>query len=113
MGISEDKLKENVYDLNSKTTKCIKCFGSSCNCSTYFIPGAYAGGLDAATDKANEVKTWLYGFILVATLIYAMYCIIMALMHRGSWADVAMAFVYGAIAGGIVKGVTWAQGIFS
>lgn len=79
----------------------------------FFIPSAYAGGLDAATDKANEVKTWLYGFILVGTLIYAMYCIAMALMHRGSWADVAMAFVYGAIAGGIVKGVTWAQGIFS
>ena len=50
----------------------------------FFIPGAYAGGLDAATDKANEVKTWLYGFILVATLIYAMYCIIMALIFTGS-----------------------------
>jgi len=29
----------------------------------FFIPGAYAGGLDSATDKANEVKTWLYGFV--------------------------------------------------
>ncbi|OOF46517.1 hypothetical protein BKK52_11350 [Rodentibacter trehalosifermentans] len=79
----------------------------------FFIPSAYAGGLDAATDKANEVKIWLYGFILVATILYAMYCIIMALMHRGSWADVAMAFVYGAIAGGIVKGIEWAQKIFA
>ena len=79
----------------------------------FFIPGAYAGGLDSATDKANEVKTWLYGFVLVGTILYALYCIAMALLHRGSWADVAMAFVYGAIAGGIVKGIEWAQKIFA
>ncbi|MDG2957043.1 conjugal transfer protein TraC [Bisgaard Taxon 10/6] len=78
----------------------------------FFIPNAYAGGLDAATDKANEVKTWAYGFILVCTIIYALYCIGAAFVHRGSWGDVAMAFVYGAIAGGIVKGISWAQTIF-
>ena len=73
---------------------------------------AAGGGLDEATDAIDEFKTWLYGFMGVAVLVYMIYQIGMAMMEKISWADVALAVGKAAAAGGSVLLATWAWGIW-
>ncbi|EAB9751978.1 conjugal transfer protein [Salmonella enterica subsp. salamae] len=73
---------------------------------------AAGGGLGSATNALANVKTWLFGFVGIAALVYMLYCIAMALMERKSWGDVGMALVYCSLAGGAVVGGTWALELF-
>ena len=73
---------------------------------------AQSGGLDDATDKVDEIKTWAYGFLGVGVFVYMIYNVIMALLDRKQWADVLIALGYVAIAGGVLVVAEWAWGIW-
>lgn len=71
-----------------------------------------AGGLDEATNQANEIKTWAYGFLGVGVFIYLIYLVVMALLDRKQWADVLVGVGYVAIAGAIIVVGEWAWSIW-
>lgn len=71
-----------------------------------------AGGLQEATDQVGEIKTWAYGLLGVGVFVYLIYNVIMALLDKKQWADVLMALVYVAIAGGVIVGGEWAWSIW-
>lgn len=73
---------------------------------------AQSGGLEAATDKVDEIKTWAYGFLGVGVFCYMIYNVIMALLDRKQWADVLIALGYVAIAGGVIVAAEWAWAIW-
>lgn len=74
---------------------------------------AYAGGgLDAATNALTEIKVWLFTFVGVAALVYLLYMVLMVLMEKKLWSDVAAALGYCACAGGALVAGAWALGIF-
>ena len=75
-------------------------------------PAFAAGGLADATTMMEDLKTWLFGFIGLAAIIYMMYNIAMAFMERKSWGDVAMALVYCTGAGGALAAGNWALEVF-
>ncbi|MGL5290037.1 MAG: TrbC/VirB2 family protein [Aeromonas sp.] len=74
---------------------------------------AGGGGLESATDAMKTIKDWLFTFVGVAGLVYIVYTVGMAFAERKSWSDVGMALIYCAIAGGAVKGGTWAMELWS
>lgn len=76
------------------------------------MPVFAAGGLQAGTDAATTIKTWLYGFVGVCAFIYLLYNVLMALAERKQWSDVGMALVYCSIAGGALAGGEWAMSLF-
>lgn len=81
--------------------------------ATFTVQFALAGGgLDEATNQANELKTWLYGLLGVGVFLYLMYNVIMALANRIQWAEVGMAVVYVAVAGGVLVLGQWAWSIW-
>lgn len=73
---------------------------------------AQSGGLEVATDKVDEIKTWAYGFLGVGVFCYMIYNVIMALLDRKQWADVLIALGYVAIAGGVIVAAEWAWSIW-
>jgi len=70
------------------------------------------GGLDEATQQANTIKTWAYGFLGVGVFLYMIYNVIMALLNKQPWSDVLMAMVYVTIAGAVIVLTTWAWGVW-
>ena len=72
----------------------------------------HAGGLQSGTDALTQIKTWLFAFVGIAALVYLLVMVLMALMERKQWGDVAMALVHCALAGGAVAGGTWALSLF-
>ncbi|MEG7664985.1 TrbC/VirB2 family protein [Hafnia paralvei] len=74
-------------------------------------PALAAGGLgnlDKATDALEEVKTWLFGFVGVASLVYITYLVGMALAEKKQWNEVMMGIGYCALAGGALGLGNWA-----
>lgn len=71
-----------------------------------------AGGLDVATDKANEIKTWAYGFLGVGVFLYLIYNVVMALLDKKPWADVLIATTYVAVAGAVLVLGDWAWSVW-
>ncbi|MGG5276283.1 hypothetical protein [Pseudomonas syringae pv. coryli] len=71
-----------------------------------------AGGLDEATNQANEIKTWAYGFLGVGVFLYLIYNVIMALLDKKPWADVLVATAYVGVAGAVLVLGDWAWGIW-
>lgn len=71
---------------------------------------AYAGlaALEKSTDALDQIKTWLHGFVVVGSLVYITYLVVMAIAEKKAWSDVMMGLGYCAIAGGVVMGGTWA-----
>ena len=79
---------------------------------TTVFPALAAGGLDTATNAANDVKIWLYGFLGVVCFIYIMYYVMMAMGEKKQWIDVLMALGKVALAGGCLVGATWAWSLW-
>lgn len=74
-------------------------------------PALAAGGLgnlDKATDAIDEIKTWFFGFVGAAAILYMVYLVGMALAEKRQWNDVMMGLGYCAIAGGVVMAGNWA-----
>lgn len=97
--------------LKGKVNQTVKSIAIIALC-TVAMPVFAAGGLPAATDAANNLKTWLYGFVGICAFLYLLYNITMAFAERKQWSDVGMALVYCAIAGGALVGGEWAMSIF-
>lgn len=76
------------------------------------IAMASGGGLNEATDALNGFKTWLYGFLAVASLVYICFQAGMAMADKIAWADVGMAVGKVAAVGGILVVGQWAWGIW-
>jgi len=70
-------------------------------------------GLQKANTALEEIKGWAYGILGIGIFLYIMYHVVMALMNKGSWADVMMAVVYSAVAGGVLALGDWAWSIFA
>lgn len=79
-----------------------------------FVNFAFAagGGLAAATTQATTIKTWAYGFLGVCVFIYLIYLVIMALLDKRQWSDVAVGVGYVAIAGAIIVLGEWAWSVW-
>lgn len=77
-----------------------------------FVEPSYAG-LQKANTALGEIKTWAYSILAIGIFLYLMYHIVMALMNKGAWADVMMAVVYSAVAGGVLALGEWAWSVFS
>lgn len=71
-----------------------------------------AGGLAEATDEANSIKTWAYGFLGVGVFLYLIYNVLMAMADKKSWGDVLTALAYVAGAGGILVAGAYAWSIW-
>lgn len=69
-------------------------------------------GLAKAETALSDIKTWVYSILGIGIFIYLMYNVIMALMNKTTWADVLMAVVYSAVAGGVIVLGEWAWGIW-
>lgn len=63
---------------------------------------AFAQGLEDASEAMDEFRTWAYGALAIACLIYMLYRVTMALLEKHSWGDVFQGLGYCAIAGGIM-----------
>ncbi|KGV73774.1 MULTISPECIES: hypothetical protein [Burkholderia] len=74
---------------------------------------AHAGGLQAATDAATTVKTWLYGFMGVLAFVYVGWKIMEAWTDRGHWMDVGKALGWVAAGGALLVVVPWAWNMFT
>lgn len=75
------------------------------------VEPSYAG-LQKADDALDEIKAWAYGILGIGIFLYIMYHVVMALMNKGSWADVVMAIVYSAVAGAVLVLGDWAWSIW-
>jgi hypothetical protein len=73
---------------------------------------AFSAGLEDATDAVNEIKDWAYIFLGAFIFVFLIYHVIMAMMDKETWADVMMALVKVAIAGGVIVAAEWAWAIF-
>lgn len=73
-----------------------------------FSNSVLAAGLDAGTDAATNIKTWIFTILGISALIYLAYCIIWAFMEKKSWNDVGVALVQVICAGGALAGGNWA-----
>lgn len=60
------------------------------------------GGLDAGTTALDGFRVWAYGFLAVVVVVYMLYKVMMALLQKETWGDVAQGLGYCAIAGGIM-----------
>lgn len=76
------------------------------------VEPSYAG-LQKANTAMEDIKTWAYSILGIGIFLYLMYNIIMALLNKGTWADVLMGLVYSALAGGVLVGGAWAWEIFA
>ncbi|HGJ5854445.1 TrbC/VirB2 family protein [Arsenophonus nasoniae] len=77
---------------------------------------AASGGLDSldkATNALKDILSWLKGFVVVASILYIVYLVVMAIAEKKAWSDVTMGLVYCAIAGGVVMGGEWATTLFT
>lgn len=72
----------------------------------------FAQGLDAASDRLDEFRVWAYGFLAIACLVYMLYKVVMALLERQAWGDVAVGLGHVAIAGGIIAGAEFMWSIW-
>lgn len=75
------------------------------------VEPSYAG-LQKGTDAITKIKDWAYLILGTGIFIYLIYLIVMALMNKGSWADVLMGVVYSAVAGGVLVLGDWAWSVF-
>lgn len=75
-------------------------------------PAMAGGGLQKANTAMEEIKTWAYSILGIGIFIYIMYHVVMALMNKGTWADVVMALAYSAAAGAVIVLGEWAWGIW-
>lgn len=73
---------------------------------------AAGGGLQVASTKAMEIRTWLYSFLGITAIGYILFKILMAYMHRGGWGDVGMAVIYAVVAGGSILAGEWAWSVW-
>lgn len=93
----------------NKTRSCAQATGALALMSYFNVAHA---GLDAATDEANEVKLWAYGFLGVLCFIYLIYLVVMTLLDKRQWGDVLQGVGYVALAGGIIVAGEWAWAIW-
>ncbi|MGR5514048.1 conjugal transfer protein [Vibrio harveyi] len=71
-------------------------------------PAIAAGGLDEGINWANTIADWLYKLLGSATLIYVLVQCGLAFADKKQWADVGIAVVKAAVAGGIPTAVAYA-----
>lgn len=71
------------------------------------------GGLASATSAATDFKTWLFGFIAIAAVIYLLWTGIMVFAEKKSWGDFGSALVGVVVVGGIPALVLWAWSVFA
>lgn len=76
------------------------------------VEPSYAG-LKKAEGAIDEIKDWAYAILGVGVFIYLIYLVIMALINKGSWADVGLGVVYVAVAGGVLLLGEWAWSTFT
>lgn len=77
---------------------------------------AFADGLaslEKATTALQDILSWLKVFVVVASVLYITYLVVMAIAEKKSWSDVMMGLVYCAIAGGVVMGGEWASELWN
>ena len=78
-----------------------------------FIPSfAMAGGLDDGIEALQTFQVWLYRFLGVASLLYLIVQVILAMMDKQQWGDVLIAVGKVAVAGGSVLLASWAWSIW-
>ncbi|ELW2866036.1 TrbC/VirB2 family protein [Salmonella enterica] len=103
-------LKYAISKFNTVNIK--SALGAFFVCAIISTPTFAGGGLNAATSALTDFKTWLFGFVGIAALVYLIYCCGMAFAERKTWSEVGMALIYCALAGGAVVGGTWALELF-
>ena len=96
----------------NKTTTYVLVALITCLAMFVSVDAFAAGGLSSATNEANKIKDWAYGFLGVAALGYIIFNVIMAYIGRKGWGEVFMAVVYAAIAGAAIVLGEWAWGIW-
>lgn len=69
--------------------------------------------LDKATNALEDILSWLKVFVVVGSLLYITYLVVMAIAEKKAWSDVMMGLAYCAIAGGVVTAGEWAAGIWA
>jgi len=74
---------------------------------------ALGQGLEEATDAVQEFQDWMYVILGIASVMYIMYNVGMAMSDKKTWGDVGMAIGLVAVAGGSITAATWAFGIWA
>lgn len=95
-----------------KFTKLLKNSAVAVMTSAPALAMASGGGLDQATSALERFKTWFYGFLAVASLVYISFQAAMAMADKVPWADVGIAVGKVAAVGGILVVGQWAWGIW-
>ncbi|MGR2997562.1 TrbC/VirB2 family protein [Vibrio vulnificus] len=72
-----------------------------------------AGGLDKATNTAQEIQSWMYIITGVACTANISYLCVMAKLGKKQWNDVIMSIGQTALAGGAISIATWSYGLFA
>ncbi|MCD8459779.1 TrbC/VirB2 family protein (plasmid) [Xylella taiwanensis] len=71
------------------------------------------GGLDKATETADDIRVWLYALVGVLSTIYLIYLGVMAFTEKKSWADFGWGVVYVSLVGASVAIANWAWKLFA
>lgn len=72
-----------------------------------------AGGLDKATQTAQEIQTWLYIIVGVACTGNISYLCVMAKIGRKQWSDAVMSIGQTVFAGAAVSMGTWGYSLLA
>lgn len=91
----------------ANTLMFVFAFAVMCIAQPVFAAGGL-GSLDKATNALQDILSWLKVFVVVASILYITYLVVMAIAEKKAWSDVMMGLVYCAIAGGVVMGGEWA-----
>lgn len=111
-------IKVNFYkaiidmNLSAKLKSAVPAFFAIALGFFVVVEPSYAG-LQKANVAMEEIKVWAYSVLGIGIFLYLMYHIVMALMNKGTWADVLMGVAYSALAGGVLALGAWAWEVFA
>jgi len=102
-------MEMSIYSRPSRPVKVVSALFLAVAAQSCFA----LGGLDTATSTANTIKTGLYAFVGVLSLIYLLWMGVMAFSEKKSWADFGWGLVYVSLVGGSVAIGSWAFSLFA
>lgn len=73
---------------------------------------AAGGGLTEASSAMTDIKVWAYSFLGICIFVYLIYLVVMALIDKMQWNEVAMGVGKVAACGGIILAGEWAWAIW-
>ena len=100
------------WNIGAKLKACLSAFFAVAFGFFVLVEPSYAG-LAKAKTSMTEIKDWAYAILGIGVFLYLIYLVIMALVNKGSWADVGMGVVYVAVAGGVLVLGDWAWSTFA